>query len=712
MKKGLLSILAGALLVVGCQNYDDQFDSLEQQINALAAQASAITQVQSDLSALATQVSGLAGQLSAADLASVTSQVDAIKTQIDGLASVGEEVDNLNEEVDEILEALGELLEANAVINQNINITNEAELEYVESLIGTEEDDPTVIINGSFRVDNGTLSTDVLAARVDAVVAKVRTVIGAVTMTASATIDASTLGFIDGQATISHGVDISKLATVSKELSLGHYGDIDLSVLVKCSTLTLSNAASITTLNIGNLSGTLLTKEYAIATAVSLGDIALTTSFNAPKAGTFTWGTDAAQTVSLTITVSPTAVVKIQSLPSTTATITLNNSGTGSEGHFDALKTIGPNVTFTNPAKAINLDVLATSSGTLNIDGVAAASLPALVNQGGPISAAAAGTFSAPLLIDANSITTSTTASIEVKSVNDYDNYTVSGTFQTLIAKAQAKSIDLGFFPALKSATITMAGTKSTAYAVTVTQSSTVLEDLTVDGTTNTLSVSGANKLTSLTTAGEITDFTVADTSTITTIAFGHTFISGDTAATVTVSNVTAITSLDMSSLTKVKTVRLTGNTKLASVTPPSSTVLAEPVAPISVVLYSNALTGEYTKAVAGSETTPYAQAAIKSTELAGFKTFIEAYAAQTDRTASGSASATSGYPTITYNMHVDVVTITGGTTTDTLVDALSAAVDAAVNQGLDAADNTADDASDNSEGVTTKNELDLVTAP
>ena len=35
MKKGLLSILAGALLVVGCQNYDDQFDALESQINAL-----------------------------------------------------------------------------------------------------------------------------------------------------------------------------------------------------------------------------------------------------------------------------------------------------------------------------------------------------------------------------------------------------------------------------------------------------------------------------------------------------------------------------------------------------------------------------------------------------------------------------------------------------------------------------------------------------
>ena len=46
------------------------------------------------------------------------------------------------------------------------------------------------------------LSTAALAARVDAVVAKVRTVIGQTTITASATIDASTLGFIDGAANI------------------------------------------------------------------------------------------------------------------------------------------------------------------------------------------------------------------------------------------------------------------------------------------------------------------------------------------------------------------------------------------------------------------------------------------------------------------------------------------------------------------------------
>jgi prefoldin subunit 5 len=181
MKKGLLSILAGALVIVGCQNYDDQFDSLEQQINALASQVSAITQVQSDLSALATQVSSLAGsQLTAADLASVTTQVDAIKTQIDALSAVGEEVDNLNEEVDEILEALGELLQANAVIEQDLKISNEAELEYVEGLIGTEEDDPTVIIKGTLEVLGASLDEDALAASLNAVVSKVKTVIGTV----------------------------------------------------------------------------------------------------------------------------------------------------------------------------------------------------------------------------------------------------------------------------------------------------------------------------------------------------------------------------------------------------------------------------------------------------------------------------------------------------------------------------------------------------
>lgn len=711
MKKGLLSILAGALLVVGCQNYDDQFDSLEQQINALAAQASAITQVQSDLSALATQVSGLAGQLSAADLASVTSQVDAIKTQIDALSSVGEEVDNLNEEVDDILEALGELLQANAVINQNIKISNEAELDYVESLIGTEENDPTVIINGTLEVLGASLDSEALAARLNAVVAKIRTVIGQTTITAdAAVIDASTIGFIDGSANISNDVTISKLATVSGDLTLGHYGAVDLSQLVTVNSLTLSNSASITTLNIGNLTGTLNTQNYPLATSISLGDIALSGVVTATLAETFTWGYDSALAAALTLKVSDVGVVKATALPSITATLTLNNSGTGSEGHFPALTTIGPLVNLTNPAKTIDMSALTTVSGTLTINGVTTADLPVLANQGGAISASAATTFNAPALIDAASITTSDTAAISVKSVANAVNYTASATITQLTTAGQATSLALNAFPALQIANITVAGTKSTAIGITVTAASTALSSLSVDGVANTLSVTGAPALTTLATTGQITDFTVADTATMTTIDFGHTFISGDTAATVTVSGVTQITALDMSSLTKVKTVNVVNNTKLASIVAPSSTVLAEPVAAISVTLNGNALTGNYNKAVAGSETTPYAEASIQSTELAGFKAFIEAYGAQTDRVSSTSASSTSGYPSITYNMNVDVVTIDAGTTTNTLSAALDA--DTAAEAGLDATADTADDTTDSSGGVTTKNELDIVSAP
>ena len=65
MKKGLFSILAGALLVVGCQNYDDQFSNLESQINALASSVAGLSQVQSDLSSLSGTVSSLSSTVAA-----------------------------------------------------------------------------------------------------------------------------------------------------------------------------------------------------------------------------------------------------------------------------------------------------------------------------------------------------------------------------------------------------------------------------------------------------------------------------------------------------------------------------------------------------------------------------------------------------------------------------------------------------------------------
>src|SRR6056300_1412670 len=87
MKKGLLSILAGALLVVGCQNYDDQFDALETQINSLTATVAGLAKVQSDLTALAGTVSSLASTVSGLGDTIDTAVADALTDLTDLLAA-------------------------------------------------------------------------------------------------------------------------------------------------------------------------------------------------------------------------------------------------------------------------------------------------------------------------------------------------------------------------------------------------------------------------------------------------------------------------------------------------------------------------------------------------------------------------------------------------------------------------------------------------
>ena len=709
MKKGLLSILAAATVLVGCQNYDDQFDALNVQITALQQQVnssitSAISDLQGQLTTLAS--TNLTTDDLATALVDITAQIDAIN---DAVADIDGETAELEEEVEEILDALTDLLEANAVIDQNVNIRNTAELEYVESLIGTDEGDPTVIIKGNVLVDGTDLDTAALAARVNAVTNKIRTVIGNVTVTVGDVgITMDTVSFIDGTATLDNTVSIGALATVSGNVSLGHYGDVAVTTLTSVASLSFSNSASITTLSVGNLaSGDLATFDYPLATSIVLGDISLTTgTITATSATVFTSGFDGTLT-SLSLKVSGTAVVRMSATKITGVVTITGADGTGSEGHFAGLTTIATGGSLVNPAKAVDFSALTTVSGTLTANSISAASFDALATQGGAINTTSAYSFSAPLLKTAALISTHSTATIEVKDLAA-STHVLSGTINGLTVAAQTTSLSLEDFPALKVADVTGASTATGTLAVTVNATSTALTTLEVDGLINTLSVTAAPKLATLTTAGNITDFIVADTTTMTTINFGHSFISGDDAATVTVSGVTALTSLDMSSLTKVKTINVVNNGKLATVVAPSSTVLAEPIATISVSLTGNALTGNFDQAVAGTETTSYTMASIESNDLTTLKAFIGAYAAQTGRTAS-TVSGTSGTANIYHDIDIDVVTIDGGTATNTLSAAMTAN-GAPLNEGPDAADDTVDDTSDGTGGITTANELAIVT--
>jgi outer membrane murein-binding lipoprotein Lpp len=162
MKKGLLSILAGALLVVGCQNYDDQFDNLESQINALASQVAGLSQVQSDLASLAgtvnslsSTVNGLGAEIDSAvseglstGLESITADIEAIESAVENVAS-SEEVSVLSEAVSESQEDLSELLANSSVFQNDVIISSNAQLEAFHA-IGSS----ISIVNGKVEINS------------------------------------------------------------------------------------------------------------------------------------------------------------------------------------------------------------------------------------------------------------------------------------------------------------------------------------------------------------------------------------------------------------------------------------------------------------------------------------------------------------------------------------------------------------------------------
>ena len=154
MKKGLFSILASALLVVGCQNYDDQFNNLESQISALATTVAGLSQVQSDLSSLAGTVgslqSSLSGQIDTA-LADGLADIDAAITELEAATAdvaSSEDVADIQAAVDANQTDLQELLDQSSVFAGDVVVNTPTTLDAFHT-IGTG----LAIINGNVDID-------------------------------------------------------------------------------------------------------------------------------------------------------------------------------------------------------------------------------------------------------------------------------------------------------------------------------------------------------------------------------------------------------------------------------------------------------------------------------------------------------------------------------------------------------------------------------
>lgn len=154
MKKGLLSILAGALLVVGCQNYDDQFDQLESQINALASTVAGLSAVQSDLASLSAQVNSLSGAVDAAVDAALAGGLADIEAAIETLnaaaeaASSNSDIGAIAEDVDQVQSDLAELLAQSSVFQGDVVVSTPAMLQAY-----WEMGSAVAIVNGYVDID-------------------------------------------------------------------------------------------------------------------------------------------------------------------------------------------------------------------------------------------------------------------------------------------------------------------------------------------------------------------------------------------------------------------------------------------------------------------------------------------------------------------------------------------------------------------------------
>ena len=133
MKKSLLSLLAILLAVVGCQNYDDQFDDLNSQIAALSSQVAGLAQVQSDLASLAGTVSSLQSTVASTATAiegldGLAENVAAIQESVNDVAS-SEEVADIASDLDAAQEDLDDLLASASVFTNDVVVNSVATLD-------------------------------------------------------------------------------------------------------------------------------------------------------------------------------------------------------------------------------------------------------------------------------------------------------------------------------------------------------------------------------------------------------------------------------------------------------------------------------------------------------------------------------------------------------------------------------------------------------
>ncbi|MDB4016289.1 hypothetical protein N9483_08030 [Flavobacteriaceae bacterium] len=688
MKKGLLSLLAVALTIVSCQNYDDQFAELTDLVQDLSAEVEGLSTVNASVEALSTTVNGIRASIAAipttdstADLTALTSALETAQTEISAITALLNDVSSaadlavVTAALADVQADVTTLLEADAVINQNITISNTANLEYASTLVAHSTDDPQVIVNGNVSIDTTSLTaSETITA--NEIAGKLKTVIGNVAVTSAAALNLSNISFINGNYSVS-GSDANddSLVTVTGGLTTNYSGPNDYTQLSEVGAVVITNAVSATLVDftgvtVASLNGGVMT--FANATSVNLGT-APVTSLTANKATTIE--TRMVTSAGVTISGTSATAIDVNQMTSSTGAISVTGSST-TIVHFDALATIAGTLTTVTVGEA-HFGALTQASGAISVAATTAANFASLTDTDAASSIGGATVFLTALATSTGTLTlpNATTANLPAYSTSAGNGVTATVATSanmlsaavadlslpkatSLTLTAQAENFTLVNASFAKLTTVDIAGkdvTGVTTTAISLTSAAT-LTTVTVGGEVSTLTVAGAGP-TSLTTSGNITGLATTATK-LATISLGHSFITGDTAVVIDIQNSVA-SAIDMSLVTKVKTITLTGNSKLASIVGPSSTVLPEAGAAIAVTLGTNSLTAVYTEgeaATAATETTPAVAAVEPTVTSASVSSILAWWSAAAGNAASGVATST----------NIDIELVTVGTATPT----------------------------------------------
>ena len=214
MKKGLLSLLAVALTIVSCQNYDDQFAELTGLVNTLSTEVSGLSQVQTDLGSVKATVDGLVASIGSipttdnstalTDLLANLVLAQADITTIEGILAGGvasaADLVAIDTLIDDVQAGVNQLLTKNGSIPGNVVINNSETLASMQEPIELGPTSPKAyLVTGFVNVDLTNLTAAEKTA-INLLTAKILSVGGAVTVKGA--VELGGLSYIAGTYTI------------------------------------------------------------------------------------------------------------------------------------------------------------------------------------------------------------------------------------------------------------------------------------------------------------------------------------------------------------------------------------------------------------------------------------------------------------------------------------------------------------------------------